>query len=80
MGSPKERQSDLKRRCLTDVYVAANWLARRVTPLKKHVHLGWEYSKLQDLTRELFDNIRVSKLVKLLKEMFQNTSSWPSVE
>jgi hypothetical protein len=26
------------------------------------------------------DNIGVSKLVKLLEEMFENTSSWPSVE
>jgi hypothetical protein len=60
--------------------MAANWLARRVTPLKKRVHPGWEYNALQDLSRELFDYIRVSKLVKLLEEMFQNTSNCPSVE
>jgi hypothetical protein len=51
-----------------------------VTPLKKQAHLGWEYNRLQDPTRESFDDIGVSKLVKLLEEMFQNTSSWSSIE
>jgi hypothetical protein len=50
-----------------------------VTHLKK-VHPRWEYNRLQDLTRESFDNIGVSMLVKLLEEMFQKTSRWPSVE
>jgi hypothetical protein len=72
--------SDLKRRGLISVCVAANWLAHRVTPLKKQVHPGWEYIGLQDLSRESIENIRFSKLVKLLEEMFQNTSSWPLVE
>jgi hypothetical protein len=36
------RVSDLKRRDLTGVCVAANCLAHRVTPLKKQVHQGWE--------------------------------------
>jgi hypothetical protein len=55
--------------------MAANWLARRVIPLKKHVHPGWEYDRLLDLTWETFDNIEASDLIKLLEEMFQNTSS-----
>jgi hypothetical protein len=71
--------SDLKRRGLISVCVATNWLAHRVTPLKKQVHPGWEYIGLQDLSRESIENIRFSKLVKLLEEMFQNTSSWPLV-
>jgi hypothetical protein len=69
--------NDLKRHGSTSVYVAANWLARQVTPPKKQIHPGWEYSRLQDLYRESFDNIGASKLVRLLEEMFQNTSSWP---
>jgi hypothetical protein len=57
-----------------------NWLAYWVIPLKKQVHPGWEYSGLQDLTRETFNNIGVSDLIKLLEEMFQNISSWLSLE
>jgi hypothetical protein len=34
-----------------------HWLAYRVQPLKKQIHLGWEYSGLQDLTRETLENI-----------------------
>jgi hypothetical protein len=60
--------------------MTANWLARRVIPLKKHVYPGWEYGGLLDLTWETFDNIKASDLVKLLEEMFQNTSSWPTLE
>jgi hypothetical protein len=37
---------------LTIVCVAAQWLARRVHPLKKQVHPGWEYNRLQDPTQE----------------------------
>jgi hypothetical protein len=69
--------SDLKRRSLIGVCMATNWLARRVTPLKKQVHPGWEYNGLQDPTRETSDNLRVNEVVKLLQEMFSNTSSWP---
>jgi hypothetical protein len=38
--------------------------------MKKQVHLGWEYDGLQDPTQEISDNIGISKLVKLLEEMF----------
>jgi hypothetical protein len=62
------------------VCVAAHWLARSVIPLKKHVHPGWEYSGLQDSTRETIEKIHKDLLVKLLEEMFQNTSSWPTDE
>jgi hypothetical protein len=60
--------------------MAANWLAHRVMPLKKQVHPGWEYNGLQDPTRETSDTPGVSKVVKLLQEMFTNTSSWPPAE
>jgi hypothetical protein len=49
-------------------------------PLKKQVHPGWEYSSLDNPTRETTKKIRTSQLVKLLEEMIQNTSSWPMVE
>jgi hypothetical protein len=58
--------------------VAAHWLAHRVRLLKKQVHSGWEYSGVQDPTRETSDKITLEHLVKLLEEMFQNTSSWPT--
>jgi hypothetical protein len=61
--------SEMKRHGLTSVHVVANWLAHRVTPLKKRVHPGWEYNELKDPTRDTSDNIGVSKLVKLLEEM-----------
>jgi hypothetical protein len=63
----------LKEHGLTRVYVGAH----RVIPLKKQVHLGWEYSGTQDLTWETFEKIGPDHLVKLLQEMFQNVSSWP---
>jgi hypothetical protein len=65
-----------KERGLTRVCVAAHWLARRVVPLKKEVHLCWEYSGFQDPTQETSDKITLEHLVKLLEEMFQDTSSW----
>jgi hypothetical protein len=37
--------------------VAAHWLACRVTPLKKQIHLGWEYNELQDPTQETTEKI-----------------------
>jgi hypothetical protein len=55
--------------------MATHWHARRVIPLKKQVHPGWEYSGLQDPTRETSEKIPLELLVKLLDEMFQDTSS-----
>jgi hypothetical protein len=60
--------------------MATHWLARGVLPLKKQVHLGWEYSGLQDLTRETSEKITLELLVKHLEEIFQDTSSWPTDE
>jgi hypothetical protein len=74
------RVSELKGLDFTRVSVATNWLAHRVTPLKKQVHLGWEYCGVQDPTQESGNNIKANKLVELLKEMFQNTNSWPTPE
>jgi hypothetical protein len=65
----------LKERSLTGVCVAAHWLARNVIPLNKQVHPGWEYSGLQDPSRETTEKIHPDLLMKLLEEMFQNTSS-----
>jgi hypothetical protein len=55
-------------------------MVRRVNPLKKQVHLGWKYSRVQDLTRETNEKITLEHLVKLLEEMFQDISSWPTDE
>jgi hypothetical protein len=41
-----------------------------VTPLKKYVHPGWEYSGLQDSTLGTFNNIELGDLIKLLEEVF----------
>jgi hypothetical protein len=56
--------------------VAAHWMARRVLSPKIQVHLGWEYSRVQHLTQETSEKITLVHLVKLLEEMFQDTSSW----
>jgi hypothetical protein len=66
----------LKERSLTGACMAAHWLAHRVIHLKKQVHLGWEYSGVQNPTRETNEKITLEHLVKLLEEMFQDTSSW----
>jgi hypothetical protein len=68
----------LKEQVLTRVCVAAHWLAHGVLPLKKHVHLGWEYSRLQDPTRETNEKITPELLVKHLEEIFYYTSNWPT--
>jgi hypothetical protein len=57
--------------------VAADWQAYSVIPLKKQVHLRWKYNGLQDPTQETTEKIHPDLLMKLLEEMFQNTSSWP---
>jgi hypothetical protein len=60
--------------------MAAHWLTCRAQPQKKQVHLGWEYSGLEDLTRGTLENITLELLVKHLGEIFQDTSSWPTDE
>jgi hypothetical protein len=60
--------------------VAAHWLAHRIQPLKKQIHLGWEYCGPQDLTRETRENITSELLAKHLGEIFQDTSSSPADE
>jgi hypothetical protein len=55
------RVNDLKNQGFTVAYVTAHWLTCRVTPLKKQVHPGWEYSKIHDPTRETFDTPRPRK-------------------
>jgi hypothetical protein len=66
----------MKEHGLTRVCIATHWLARRVIPLKKQVHPDWEYSGVQDPTRETNEKITPERLVKLLQDMFQDTSSW----
>jgi hypothetical protein len=64
------RVSELKELDLIGVSVATNWPVRWVTPLKKQVHLGWEYNDAQDPTQEMSDNLTAKKMVELLQEMF----------
>jgi hypothetical protein len=66
----------MKEKDLTGMCMAAHWLARRVRPLKKQVHLGWEYSGLQDLTQETQEKMTSELLLKHLGEIFQDISSW----
>jgi hypothetical protein len=66
----------MKEHDLNGVCVVTHWLAHRVLPLKKQVHPGWEYSGVQDQTHKTSDKITLEHLVKLLEEMFQDTSSW----
>jgi hypothetical protein len=70
----------LKEKGLTSVCVATHWLAHRVQPLKKQVHSGWEYNRLQDLTRETQEKMSIELLVKHLGEIFQDISTWPADE
>jgi hypothetical protein len=74
------KTNHLKEQGLTRVCVATHWLARRVLPLKKQIHLGWEYSGLQDLTQDTIDKITPELLVKHMEEIFQDTSSWTTDE
>jgi hypothetical protein len=74
------RVNDLKNQCLTSVCVATHWLASQVIPLKKQPHPWWEYNGVHDPTRETFITPMPSKILELLQEMFQKTSSWPPAE
>jgi hypothetical protein len=65
----------LKGKCLIGLCVATHWLACQVQPLKKQVHLGWEYSGLQDLTWESQEKITLEFLVKHLGEILQDISN-----
>jgi hypothetical protein len=47
-------------------------------PSEETSSIGWEYSGVQDLTRETNDNITSEHLVKLSEEMFQDTTSYPT--
>jgi hypothetical protein len=60
--------------------MAINWLARRVMPLKKQVHPGWEYSGLQDPTRETSEKSEVEDILELLQGIFTIISSRPPIE
>jgi hypothetical protein len=71
-----KKVSKLMRLSLTRVSVVINWQDRRVTPLKKQVHPGREYSGIQDLTCEVSRHITTAKLESLLKDMFQSTYGW----
>jgi hypothetical protein len=68
-----ERVSKLKQLKLTGVGVITNWLLRRVIPSKKQVHLGLEYSGIQDPTYESNHHIKMTQLEGLLGKMFQST-------
>jgi hypothetical protein len=70
----------LKEKVLTGIYVATHWLAHQIQTLKKQVPLGWEYSGLQDPTRETSENITPKLLMKHLGEIFHDTSSWSTDE
>jgi hypothetical protein len=65
-----DRVNLLKEKGLIGMCMAAHWLAHRVEPLKKQVHSGWEYSGLQDLTRETQEKMTSELLLKHLGEMF----------
>jgi hypothetical protein len=57
VAAPTNKINLLKEQGLTGVCVATHCLARGVLPLKKQVHLGWEYSGLQDPTQETNEKI-----------------------
>jgi hypothetical protein len=73
-----EKVIKLKWLGLTGVSMGANWLARRVIPLKQQVHPSLEYNGIQDPTCNVSHHITSAKLERLLKEMFQSTDSWPT--
>jgi hypothetical protein len=70
----------LKEKGLTGVCMASHWLTHRVRSLKKQVHLGWEYSRLQNATQETQEKMAPKLLVKHLGEIFQDISTWPTDE
>jgi hypothetical protein len=74
------RVSELMGLGLSEVCAAANRLAHHVMLLKKQVQPQWEYNRVQDPTQKSGDNIEANKLVELLQEMFQSSSSWPTTE
>jgi hypothetical protein len=58
--------------------MTTNWLVCIIVPLKKLVHSGWEYNRVQDPTQETSSNLGATRMVELLQEMFQNINNWPT--
>ena len=61
---------------LTGVMVAANWLIRRVIPLKEQSHPAWDYTGLDDSTCETSKRLGERKLRALLGDLFTDVSNW----
>lgn len=61
---------------MTGVQVAANWLIRRVIPLKEQSHPTLDYTGLNDTTCETSERLGEKKLLSLLGEMFTDATNW----
>ena len=61
---------------LTGVMVAANWLIRRVIPLKEQSHPAWDYTGLDDSSCETSERLGERKLRALLGDLFTDVSNW----
>ena len=61
---------------LTGVMVAANWLIRRVIPLKEQSHPAWDYTGLDDSTCETSERLGERRLRALLGDLFTDVSNW----
>ena len=56
--------------------VAANWLIRRVIPLKEQSHPAWDYTGLDDSSYETSERLGERKLRALLGDLFTDVSNW----
>jgi hypothetical protein len=75
-----KKVSKVKRLRLRGIGMVANWLARRVIPLRKQVHPGCEYNRISDTTCETNHHLKNTQLSKLLSEILQSTDSWPTLD
>ena len=61
---------------LTGVMVVANWLIRRVIPLKEQSHPAWDYTGLDDSSCETSERLGEARLLALLGELFTDVTNW----
>jgi hypothetical protein len=62
----------LKRRGLTGAYIASDWLAKRLQPLKLRVHPAYEYSGSLDPTRESDVDLPAATSITVMNSLFEN--------
>ena len=73
-----KRIKELKNKGLIAERVAFSFMKRRIQPLMKREHLGYEYSGLDDASRMSADDISNDVVMERLQKVFKNLDGMPA--